>query len=794
MIRHHFKVIYRQMLRSKVYALLNIGGLSLGMVVAIFIGLWVHDELTYNQYHDNYDQMVQLLTHSQFGDRKVTNTFMMTAVGSTLTENFPDAVEEVFMAEGRANRRVIAYGQKSLREVGLLVTANAPNMLGFDMIAGSQEGLIDKYSIMLSESFAKRLFGTENPMNKTVKVAGRTDLLVTGVYKDIPNNSRFSYANYTTRLVLTVGDKNMNIWDNFNVKVYAKMSPEANLADIGSALNEFTAPHYNQNDRRRQVFLHPMKDWHLRSEFEDFMPVMSQQMKFVWLYGLIGVFVLILACINFTNLSTARSEKRAKESGIRKTLGSIRRELIAQFYIETSLYALLSYLLALGAYVILLPWFNELSGKSIQEPWQMIGFWGISGGFLLITVIAAGSYPALYLSSFSPVRALKGKFSEGNRASIPRKVLVVVQYTISIALIVGTITVNNQIQTAKNRPVGYSPEGMISLERASPNFSKKMDVLKAELLNTGLAQAVGSSNYPVVNNLGWNGGFTWDGMDENFDKTFNTINISPGYARAVGMKFILGRDFSEEFGNDHKAIIINRTAMELMQLEDPIGMVVNYNPSWKEAENYTIIGVVEDMIKNSPFEKTDQSIMFFDESWIQYLYIRLNPNSSVSEALVGLEEAFHKVLPNDPFDYSFADDDYERKFLNEQRISEQASFFSVVAIFISCLGLFGLAAFLAEQRIKEIGIRKVLGATVTHILTLLSKEFIVLMVIASFVAIPIAYQVLDTWLNSYEIRTSIHWWFFGLAGFGALMLTLLTTGFHAVKAALANPVQSLRSE
>lgn len=794
MIQHHFKIIYRQMLRSKVYSLLNIGGLSLGMVVAILIGFWVHDEWTFNQYHPHYEQMVQVRSHSQFGDKKRTNTFMTTAVGSTLAENFPDAVEEVFMTEGRANTRVIAYGQKSLREVGLLMQPNGPEVLGFEMIAGGINGLEDKYSILLSESFAKRLFGKEDPLNKTIKVAGRTDLLVTGVYKDLPKNSKFSYANYATRLVLTVGDKNMNIWDNFNVKVYVKVAPGVNLETLGASLDQLVAPHYASDDRQVQLFLHPMKDWHLRSAFVDFKQVVSPEMKFIWLYGTIGVFVLILACINFTNLSTARSEKRVRESGIRKAMGSIRNELVAQFYLESVLYALLSFLIALGLLVMLLPWFNELSGKSIEAPWEMASFWGIATGFVLLTAFMAGSYPALYLSSFSPVRALKGKFSEGSKAAIPRKVLVVVQFTISIALIIGTITVNNQIQAAKNRPIGYAPEGMISLERASPNFSKKMAVLKAELMNTGLAKAVGTSNYPVVNNLGWNGGFTWTGMDESFDDSFNTINISPGYAEAVGMKFILGRDFSEDFGDDKRAIIINRTAMEMMQLEDPIGLVVNYNPGWKEAENYTIIGVVEDMIKNSPFEKTDQSIMFFDDSWIQYLYIRLHPSSNVSEALTGLEQAFHSVLPNDPFDYSFADDDYEQKFLTEQRISEQASFFSIVAIFISCLGLFGLAAYLAEQRVKEIGIRKVLGATVTHILALLSKEFVVLLIIASLIAIPIAYQVLDTWLDTYEIRAPLYWWIFVLAGLGALVLTLITTGFQALRAAMANPVEALNNE
>lgn len=792
MLFHNLKIIYRQMLRSKVYSLLNILGLSLGMVVAALVGLWVYDELTFNQYHPHYDHIVQVLNHQDNGDSKRTNTYLTTAVGPTMVENFPDEIEDVFMIQGRAENQVLSVGDKRLREKGLFVQPNGPEVLGFEMISGIVNGLEDIRSIMLSESFAKRLFGEENPMGQSVKLNGKYDFEVTGVYKDIPRNSRFSASAYAMQLALVAGD--MNAWSNFNVKVFAKVNPTANLERIGNTLTGFAAPHYNNDDRQVKLFLNPMKNWHLRSEFRDFIPVMSDRMKFVWLYSIIGVFVLILACINFMNLSTARSEKRAKESGIRKVLGSIRKELMVQFYLESLLYACLSALLAGVLLVLLLPWFNELSGKSIVAPWGASGFWLVSGGFVILTSFLAGAYPAFYLSSFSPVKALKGKFSVGKRAALPRKVLVVIQFTISIALMIGTITVNNQIQTAKNRPMGYEPAGLIALERGSSNFRKKLDVLKTALRQTGMAQAVGSSNYPIINNLGWNGGFSWQGMATGFDETFNTVNISKGYADAVGLEFVMGRDFSADFGNDKKAILLNRSAMELMQLEDPIGLVVKYDPGWQDAEYFTVVGVVEDMIKNSPFEKTDPSVMFLDTSWTEYLYIRLNPNKKISESIAGLQRTFHEVLPEDPFDYSFADEDYNRKFMAEQRISDQAGLFSIVAIVISCLGLFGLASYLAEQRVKEIGIRKVLGATLSSILKLLSVEFVILLTIACVIAIPITYQVLDSWLEGYEIRTSLHWWIFALAGLGALVITLLTTGFHALKAALVNPVTSLRSE
>jgi len=793
MFRHNFKVSYRQMLNNKVYTIINIGGLALGLVVAMLIGLWVYDEVTFNQSHDNYDNIVHVLRNDLISGKKSTNTSLTTGVGVLMAELFPDHLEEVFMVAWMEDNDVIIHGDKKLRELGLFMQENTPKVLGFDMTMGTLDGLKEIKSIMLSESFAERLFGDTNPMNKTVRFNGHTDLMVTGVYKDIPNNSKFVNANYVTRLELVVGSKGMNVWDNYNVNIYAQMNPNVDLNALEVQLTEATKPHLLKAGMEREISLifHPMKDWHLRSEFQDHIQVTGRQMKFVWLYSIIGAFVLILACINFTNLSTARSEKRVKETGIRKTLGSIRKELVTQFYMESLLYSALAFLLSILLLAALLPWFNESAGKTIAAPWGMTNFWLFSVGFVLITTLLAGSYPAFYLSSFSPIKALKGRFSASKGASIPRRVLVVFQFTISIALIIGTITINNQIQVAKNRPIGYSPQGVISIERASPQFGRNNQLVRTELMKTGMAEAVGASNYPVINNRGWNNGFKWDGMPEGFDEAFNLNRVSQGYAKAIGMEFFLGRDFSAELTTDKNAVLINRSAMKAMQLENPVGTVLNYD---NDSQNYTIIGVVEDMVKQSPFGRTDQSIMFLDDSWVNHMYIRLNPNLSASESIAGLQEAFEKVLPNDPFDFSFADEDYNRKFIAEERISKQTRFFSIIAILISCLGLFGLAAYVAEQRTKEIGIRKVLGASILSLWKLLSKEFTLLVFVASIISIPISYWVLDGWLSGYEIRTELSWWIFGLGAVGGLFITLVTVSFQALKAAMANPVKSLRTE
>lgn len=796
MFRHNFKVIYRQMLKSKVYSIINIGGLAIGMVVAMLIGLWVYDELTYNHYHKDYDHIVQVMNHHKFRDRLSTSTYLPTGASVVIKESFPDRIEDIFMVRASTQEHVLIYKDNKFRQEGVFMGPAGPEVLGFEMMAGTLDGLSDRRSIMLNESFARSLFGDENPVNKSLTFNDQTDLLVTGVYKDIPENSKFSNAHYVMNLELLLGPERMNVWDDINVDIYAKIAPGVNTEELGSLITRAVEPLLPGflKEREMQFFLHPMKDWHLKSEFRDFKQVTSQRMQFVWLYSILGAFVLILACINFTNLSTARSEKRAKESGIRKTLGSDRRQLIAQFYIESLLYSLLAFGPALVLLAALIPWFNETSGKAVAAPWGMAGFWLISLSFALLTGLFAGSYPAIYLSSFEPVKALKGKFSSGKRASLPRKVLVVVQFTISIGLIIGTITVINQIEMAKDRPPGYSPEGLIAIKRTSREFLNKSKVLRQELVNSGYAIAAGSSNYPVINNRGSNSGFSWDGMDEGSDRQFNTISVTYGYAEAVGMDFMAGRDFSEAFPTDKHAIIINRRALELMSLENPLGTVVNYAPGWADPKNYTIIGVVEDMVKQSPFAKTDPSIIFLSERSAFYLYIRLNPAIGISESIKGLREAFAKVLPHDPFDFTFAEDDYNKKFIAEERISNQARFFSTVAIAISCLGLFGLASFMAEHRIKEVGIRKVLGASVSNVMVLLSKDFAALVLMASLISIPIAYRVLDSWLDSYELRTQLSWWIFALAGMGALAITLLTVSIQALKAALANPVKALGAE
>ncbi len=514
-----------------------------------------------------------------------------------------------------------------------------------------------------------------------------------------------------------------------------------------------------------------------------------------------GVFVLLLACINFMNLSTARSEKRAKEVGIRKAVGSIRGQLISQFFSESFLVVALAFLGAIGLILALLPWFNEVAAKQIAFPWAEPLFWLTSLGFILITGLLAGSYPALYLSSFQPIKVLKGhgpslRFRVGNLAAAPRKVLVVVQFTVSITLIIGTLIVYRQIQHTKNRPIGYDNKGLVMISMLSPAFYGKYDVLKTDLKRAGVIQEMAESSSPLTGVWSNSSGFSWPGKDPALDPDFSTVFVTHDFGKTVGWQFKEGRDFSRTFSTDSSAMVINEAAAKFMGLAHPLGTVVKWgeDDDAGKAGYFTIVGVIKDVLAESPYEPVKQAFYFMDYENVNWITLKLNPNQSASESIAVIQSTFKKHVPSAPFDYKFADEEFGKKFASEERIGKLAGGFAILAVFISCLGLFGLASFTAEQRTKEIGVRKVLGASVLNLWSLLSKDFVMLVILSCLIASPIAYYYLSEWLTNYEYRTDLSWWIFVGAGVGALLITLLTVSYQSVKAALTNPVKSLRSE
>ena len=795
MFTSYFKIAWRNLIKNKVYSTINVLGLATGMAVATLIALWIWDEVTYNKYHSHHDQLAQVMTTYIDNDNKMTtgNAVCM-PIGNELRSKYGSDFKNVSMASWNFTH-VLAVGEKKITATGMWVESVFPSMFSLKMIKGNINALNDPTSVLLNETLAKTLFGSEDPVNKTVKVDNKDDFKVAGVYEDLPHNTTL----FQTKLLLpwkkyiTTEDWLKNSatqWNNHSFQAYAQLADHVNIeAETNKIKNVVMVHKVAATDGREQAVLFPMDKWRLYSDFKNGKPG-GGRIQFVWLFAIIGVFVLMLACINFMNLSTARSEKRAKEVGIRKTIGSVRSQLIGQFLSESVLMAFMSFVFSILLVLLLMPLFNDLADKSIKLPWSQPLFWALALAFTFITGIVAGSYPAFYLSRFEPIKVLKGTFRAGRLASLPRKVLVVIQFTFSIALIIGTVIVFKQIQFAKNRPVNYRSEGLITVNSSTPDLAGHYDALRTDLLATGVVEDMATSSSPTTQVWANQIGFNWQGKDPNTLPSFGTIGVSTEFGKTIGWKIKEGRDFSKDFATDSLAMILNESAVELVGMKrDIVGQTIQFDD-----KNYTVIGVIHDMIMESPYTPVKPTVFFYDPKWIGVINVAIKQGQPVKDALAKIETVFRKYDPGSPFNYTFNDEDYAKKFADEQRIGELASFFTILAIFISCLGLFGLASFVAEQRKKEIGVRKVLGASVYNLWQMLSKEFVVLVVISSIIAIPLAWYYLHNWLKQYHYKTEISLWVFVLSGAGALIITLITVSFQAIKAAIANPVKSLRTE
>ncbi|MEA5427172.1 ABC transporter permease [Arcicella lustrica] len=792
MLQNYFKIALRTLLRNKAFSAINIVGLSVGMAVAMLIGLWIYDEISFDKYHQKYDRLAQVMQNQTWNGVTGSQTAMPLPLAPELRAKYSGDFKNVVLSSWNFEH-ILAVGDRKFTKTGNFVEPKFPEMFSFKMLKGSQNGLKDPYSILISESVATALFGNTDPINKIIKVNNKTDVKVTGVYEDLPHNTSLTEVTFVLPWSLYLATENwvknsQDQWNNNSFQTFAELNPNADFDKVSAKIKFVKFNHDKQDAAKPTVFLHPMSKWHLYSEFKDG-KIAGGRIQFVWLFGIIGVFVLLLACINFMNLSTARSEKRAKEVGVRKAIGSVRSQLITQFLSESLLIVVFAFILTLVLVTLTLPWFNELSDKKMSILWTNPYFWLISISFSLITGLVSGSYPAFYLSSFDPIRVLKGTFRVGRFAAIPRKVLVVIQFTVSVTLIIGTIIVYRQIQHAKNRPIGYSRDGLIAININTPELVGHYDALRSDLLKTGAVYEMSQSSSPTTAVYSNQIGFNWEGKDPNLQALFGVIAVSHDYAKSVGWQFVEGRDFSRSFSTDTSAMILNEAAAKFIGFKKTAGQNINWND-----KNYRIVGVIKNMVMESPYEPIKPTIFFINYGWANIINIKLNPAMSASASLEKVGDVFKKYNPGSPFDYKFADDQYALKFSGEERIGKLATFFACLAIFISCLGIFGLASFTAEQRTKEIGVRKVLGASIFNLWQLLSKDFVMLVMISFLIATPIAYYFMNGWLKNYEYRSEISWWIFGISGLGALIITLLTVSYQAVKAASANPVKSLRTE
>ena len=800
MIQNYLKIALRNLLRNKVYSFINIAGLAVGMAVAMLIGLWIYDETSFNTYHKNYDKIGRAMKMETQNGSVSTMQVMPFPMGEELKTKYGNNFKYLAMASWESDH-ILSVGEKRLSESGIYFDVEAPKMLSLKMLQGTNEGLKNPNSILLSATTAKAFFGELNPINQTMKIDNKMDVKVTGVYEDLPYNTDFKNLKFIAPWDLYVSSsapwvkkaKEERQWGNNSFQVYAQMADNVDFETVNKRILRSKYKNVSQAEKKydAKIFMHPMKDWHLKSNWKNGVNT-GGLIEYVWLFGIIGIFVLLLACINFMNLSTARSEKRAKEVGVRKAIGSARGQLITQFLSESLLVSFFALIISLFLVELALPFFNQVADKKMTILWLNPLFWMILTGFSLFTGLIAGSYPALYLSSFQPIKVLKGTFKVGRFATIPRKVLVVFQFTVSMALIIGTIIIYLQVQFSKNRPIGYDRSNLMMINMKTPEYQGKFDLIRNELKASGAIVELAQSTSPLTDIWSNSGGFNWEGKDPNLDTDFGIIGVTHEFDKTVGWNFKEGRNFSRDFARDSLSIILNEAAVKFMGIKNPVGKTI-----WdgdKKEKGYTIIGVIKDMLMQSPYQPVKQSMYYLNYESPSWFNLKLNPQKSASESIAKIGAVFKKYVPSAPFEYKFADDEFAAKFKAEEQIGKLALFFAMLAIFISCLGLFGLASFMAEKRTKEIGIRKVLGATVMNLWSLLSKDFVFLVIISVLIATPIAYYFMNNWLQKYDYRTNISWWIFALSGLGVLLITLLTVSYQAIKAAVANPVKSLRTE
>ena len=800
MYRNNFKIGYRNLLRNKGYSLIKIGGLTVGMAMAMFISLWVHDELTFNRYHENHDRIAQVMQHQKVNDEIVTMPGLPFPLKAELLSKYGDYFDNIFLAFWPQSL-IVSHKDSKLTTLGNFIENDVIKTFSLNMLEGTDNALIEPGSVIISETLSRVIFEGKDPIGKMMKIDNEMDVMVRGVYEDLPKNSSLfgitfiaSWKLYETSQDWIRQSALENDWSDNSFQIFAKLSQHADMAEVSEKIKLTKINNINEGERAQnpEVFLFPMNDWYLKSVWKNGIQT-GGLIQFVNLFAIIGALVLLMACINFMNLSTAQSERRSKEVGIRKALGSFPYQLITQFLIESFLVVVLAFLLSLCINFLAMPYFNILVDKDIRIPFDNTYFWALCVGFIVGTSFLAGSYPAFYLSSFRPITVLKGTFKAGPSAMVFRKVLVVIQFSASIVLIIGTLLVQKQIEYAKNRPMGYNADGTIMLWSNSAGFFGKFELLRNELKRESAIAEMSESSSPLTQIFQHTNSLSWEGKNPDYVVNFGMIAVTPEYGQTINWEINQGRDFSREMGTDSQALILNRKAVQEMGLTDPIGMVFKYGDG-QDAMNYHVIGVVNNLIIQSPFDEFTPIVYTMSNSSMNCMTIRLNPDRSISESLSIIEDVFKQHIPSVPFDYRFTDQAYGLKFAAVEKIGTLSSIFALLAIFISCLGIFGMASFVAEQRTKEIGIRKVHGASVVDIWKMLVQSFVVLVVISCIIAIPIAYFLLTNWLDGFEYRESIHWSVFAIAGIGAVVITLSTVSYHAISSALSNPVKSLRSE
>lgn len=791
MFRSYFKTAWRNIIRGKGYSALNIFGLAIGLAVALLIGLWIYNEYAYDKFLPDY-QHSYLVRRNYYGNGDTVN---YNGTSLKLADALRNQVPEIqYVAEADyMHPHGLLAGDKKLYIDGSHVADDFLKIFQFPLLRGNAATVLsDPYSIVLTESTAKALFGTEDPMNKVVRFDNQDDLKVTGILKDLPANSTFKFKYLVPFSHLEATDAFTQIarhrnfeWNNF--QTYVKLKPGISYRQVAAKVRDIEkVDQDNAMSSATNIVLQPMQNWHLYGNYENGKET-GGFIEYVRIFGIIGLLVLLIACINFVNITTARSEKRAREVAVRKAIGSRKKDLIYQFLAESLLLTVIAFLFSLFLVRLSLPALDRLTGAAISIPSSSGSFWLLLAGVVVVTALLAGSRPAFYLSSFNAVNVLKGALHTGRTAALSRKILVVLQFTCSVALIISTLVIYQQIQYARNRPAGYKLNGLV-MTPMNGDLVHNYVAIKNELLQKGLVESITCASSPATSS-GWHRDVDdWPGKRPGETVDMGRITIADNYFTTLGMTMKEGRDFS---GNgDTLNVIFNEAAVRLLRLKNPLHQVIT---NWDK--KMQIIGVVRDALTVSPYMPADPTMFLYDPGTPQgTIMYRLSPHMPVHDAIAQIGAIFSRYNPAFPYEYQFADASYAGKFDLEVLVGKLVAVVAGLAIFISCLGLFGLAAYMAERRTREMGIRKVLGASVSGLWFQLTKEFMILVSISCVIASAVALYFLRGWLQKYPYRIEIGVGVFLVAGMAALLITLVATSYQSIRAALMNPVKSLRSE
>ena len=790
MFHNALKTGIRNYQKNKGYIFLNIVGLAIGIACAGLIFLWVEDETGYNQVHLKKDRLYMVLNNWPFSQHFSTYSSTPGLMGPAIKKEIPGVSNTCRTSEG-ISTHLIVIGNKSVYSDGIYADSSLFSMFTIPFVQGTAATAFQQtHSMVITEKAARKYFGSDkNVMGRTVRINNKQDYQITGVVQDLPENNSIQFEWLIPFDIFYKQNNWLSNWDSNGILTMVELSKNADPALINRQLHDFIKKRVPNTIV--SSFLFPMNDWHLRWDFENGKPTGRGRIQYVHMFSLIAWIILFLACINFMNLATARSEKRAKEVGVRKVLGSSRGKLITQFISEALFLAFLSVIAGLLIMTVILPFFNTLSEKhltlNLSNPTHILSLLGIT----IFCGLVAGSYPSLYLSSFNPVFVLKGIKMKSGSAALIRKGLVVMQFSISIILIICTIIIFQQIEHARNRELGYDKNNLLEMD-IQGDMGKQFNAIKQDLLNTGVVQKAALSDHETIYGGNNTDHDTWEGKDPSVTNIVSHRYVSPEFLSTSGIHVVMGRDFYSDPVLDSNNIIITESLAKIMNKPNPIGTIIR-----NDSDRFTVIGMVKDFVYGNVFGTTPDPLIFFCNPHYEYssvMYVRMKKQINTEKAISEIESVMKKDNPLYPFQYRFVDDQFNQLFLSEILVSKLSRVFAFLAICISCLGLFGLAAFTAERRTKEIGIRKVLGANVLGLAGLLSAEFIKLVAFSSLLAFPIAWYAMHSWLQNYAYHITIDWWVFIIASLASMVIALLTISFQTIRAAVLNPIRTLRSE